>query len=64
MKTVLSTVKPTVGASIEIVNMATGTADRISGKIIKMIRGSYKNSWCCWFDDGDKFMVVYWEQND
>lgn len=64
MKTVLSTVRPEVGFNIEVVNMETGTADSISGKITKLIPGAYENSWCCWFDDGTKAMVVYWKRND
>jgi hypothetical protein len=64
MKTVLSTVKPNVGFGIEVVNMETGSANSVNGKIIKMVPGSYKNSWCCTFDNGEKLMVVYWERND
>lgn len=64
MKTVLSTVKPTLGASIEIVNMETGVADLVSGKIVKLIPGSYMNSWACQFENGGWLMVVYWERRD
>ena len=64
MKTVLSTVKPNVGFNIEIVDMNTGAADLVSGKIICMIPGSYKNSWACQFENGGWLMVVYWERND
>lgn len=64
MKTVLSTVKPNVGFGIEVVNMETGCAESISGKIVKMVPGNYQNSWCCWFEDGTHAMVVYWERNN
>ena len=61
MKTLISTVRPTIGMHLEIVGSDGNTT--LSNKVAKVVESQeHVNTYICVFADGEKAVVVYWKR--